>query len=645
VHILFSELFQPLTLILGGTMSSNQNSAVQGGQPVVEFTWTAVTLGLLLGVVMAAANTYLGLYAGMTVSASIPAAVISMAILRGILRKGTILENNIVQTIASAGESLAAGIIFTVPALVLVGAWSNFHFWQTTGIAITGGLLGVIFMIPLRRVLICEEKDLTYPEGVACAQVLQAGEEGGAGSITIFKGLLFGGVLKLLVTGFKLLKGSVEFAWASGSKIFFIGTDISAALLGVGYIVNLEIAALVFTGGAVSWFVAMPFMDIPTGMEASNALDIAWTLWSTKIRYIGVGAMLVGGLWSIFSVRKGISKGLQGLKGNTAANSSNNSRTDKDMKIASLGIIFLLNIVFMFFLYQNLTGSTGLTILSTILMAVASFFFVAVSSYIVGLVGSSNNPVSGMTICTLLAVSGLFLVLGLKGDSAILATLGVAGVVCCAACTAGDVSQDLKTGSIVGATPVKQQIAQVLGVIIPAFVIAPVLTLLHSAYVIGEGLKAPQATLFASIVKGMFGNGDLPKEMVLYGVIVGIVLVITNEILKKRGSKFRTHVMPVAVGIYLPVTMAVPMLVGGIIRTAINSKNNQAEGEHRDSGILLASGLIAGESLMGIILAIFIYYKVSMGVGISSSLAEILSVVGLAVLAIYLYKTARAKVN
>ena len=617
-----------------------------GESKVPELTIRVVILGIILAVLMTAANTYLGLYAGMTVSASIPAAVISMAVMRGIMKKGTILENNIVQTIASAGESLAAGIIFTVPALVLVGAWQEFRFWPTTIIAMTGGLLGIIFMIPVRRALIVEEKELTYPEGVACAEVLRAGEQGGGSFAAILKGLVFGGAVKFLTTGLRVMNGSVEYSLRFMDRAILFGSDISPALLGVGYIINLEVAFLVFLGGMITWLIGIPLTGIPADLSHLSAGEVAWELWSSKVRFIGVGAMVTGGIWSIFSVRHGIRKGVNGLIRTAKAGRDGTekmeavARTEKDISLVTMGTIFLATLVAMTFLYDFLTGQMGLSVITTLLMAVAGFFFVAVSSYIVGLVGSSNNPISGMTISTLLGVSALFLVLGWKGDSAILATLGIAGVVCCAASSAGDVSQDLKTGYLLGATPRNQQLGQVIGVLSSAFVIAPVLTLLHSAYGIGQGLKAPQATLFASITGAMFGNDSLPMGMVIIGLGVGVLLIVINQVLIKTGSSFRTHVMPVAVGMYLPITLAVPMLAGGVIRHIVEKRRKGNADEGSDMGILLSSGMIAGEAVVGIILALFIVLGADMVISTGKITAGVMSLTALAAAVAYLYRTA-----
>jgi putative OPT family oligopeptide transporter len=584
---------------------------VPAEKSVAELTAASVILGVVLGLIMTAANTYAGLYAGMTVTASIPAAVISMGILRGLLGRGTILENNIVQTIASAGESLAAGIIFTMPALVIVGIWKDFDFWTVTVIAISGGLLGVLFMIPLRRTLIIEEKELVYPEGLACAQVLEVGETKGSGIVYIFSAIGVGAIFKAWVSALGIVKGSVEGAWAAGKTAFYFGCDMSVLLLGIGYIIGMNIAVLVFIGGALGWLIGIPIYGAIRGMpEAGSLVDSAYEVWSTQIRYMGVGAMIVGGLWSIVRIRSGIAKGLRdALFGREHLEKGPILRTDRDLKQRVVLMITLITLVSIFFIYLFLTKSIGVTVVSTVSMVIAGFFFVAVSSYIVGLVGSSNNPISGMTICTILFASALLLLAGMRGTEGILAALGVAGVVCCAAATAGDISQDLKTGYLVGATPRHQQFGQILGVVIPAFVIAPVLTVLQKAYGIGSSeLPAPQATLFASIARAMFTEHPMPWFMVEIGAVIGIALVITDEILRRAGSGFRAHVMPVAVGIYLPLGLAVPILAGGIIQTlvrkAARKRGDEDAAVHR--GILFGSGLIAGEAIMGIVVAFLI---------------------------------------
>ncbi|MEO6095126.1 MAG: oligopeptide transporter, OPT family [Fibrobacteria bacterium] len=581
-----------------------------------EFTLLSVGLGLIIALVMTAANVYLGLYAGMTVSASIPAAVLGMAAYR-VLGKRNILGTNIVQTLASSGESLAAGAIFTIPALVLVGAWQDFKFWPTTLITMSGGLLGIAFMVPLRKLLIVDSPQLTYPEGVACAEVLKTGAGGGRGGVAVLgKGFLLGGLFKLGSAGLGLLSGTVEWAGRAGGRVFYFGGDLSPALLSVGFITGLGVSAQVFLGGAIAWLIGLPMLTPPEAMANATATDAAWGLWSAQIRYLGVGAMVVGGLCSIFSIRKGIFQGLGSLALSYRAEKSGAKplRTEENMPGRALLALLAICAMMTFGVYWYLLKAPGLSLITTGLMMVAAFLLTGVSSYIVGLVGSSNNPVSGMTISALLGTAVFFLVLGFKGDSAILATLGVAAVVCCAACSAADCSQDLKTGQLVGSTPKYQQYAELIGAVGPAFVIAPVLSLMLHSYGIGSGgLKAPQATLFASLAGGIFGKGHIPTLMVGLGAVIGGLLVLADAWLKSRRSRFRLHVMPVAVGMYLPFSLSVPIFLGGLIRflgqRALARKGGDPSDELGNAGVLLSSGLIAGESLVGVALAVVVYLK------------------------------------
>jgi len=619
---------------------------VPAEKKIPEATVQAIVLGLLLGLVMTAANTYLGLYAGMTVSASIPAAVISMGILRGILRRGTILENNIVQTIASAGESLAAGIIFTIPALVLTRSWHEFRYWPVTAIAAFGGLLGVLFMVPLRRVLIVEEKELVYPEGLACAEVLEAGEAGGSGMRTVFAAMGLGILFKVLVEAISIIRGTVEGAFRLGNTLLYMGSDMSPALLGVGFIVGPNVATLVFIGGAIGWLVGIPIYTSLHGIpEGISLVEHANHIWDTQIRYMGVGAMIVGGLWSIISVRKGIVRGLSGSIGGVAGGAEKaESRTERNIPARQIGLLLLFTIPFLFGLYIHLAGSASIGLVAGTVMTISAFFFVAVSSYIVGLVGSSNNPVSGMTICTVLFASGMLLLFGMSGTAGIIAVLGIAGVVCCAACTAGDVSQDLKTGHLVGATPWKQQWTQVVGVLVPAFIIAPVLTVLHVAYGIGDELRAPQATLFASLTETIFRGGSLPWGMITSGAAIGVAIVLFDSVLRARGSSFRAYVMPVAVGIYLPIALSTPILLGGIVSLLVGRAmraRREAAAAAQSRGLLFSSGLVAGEAVTGVIVATLIFLKLDLPVVLVDS--ALLSLALFAAVTLVLARLARGR--
>lgn len=632
---------------------------VPASKSIPEFTAQALMLGILLSFIMCAANVYIGLYAGMTVSAAIPASVISMGVLRGILKRGTILENNIVHTIASSGESLAAGIIFTVPALVLSGVWDTFNYWETTLIAIAGGVLGVMMMIPLRRALIIEEKDLRYPEGVACAEVLKAGDVGGANLGVIFGALGIGAAFKVFVKLTGLVAETAEGAFRVGRSAVYGGVEVSAALLGVGYIIGLDIALLVFLGGAIAWAVSIPILVYTSGGVQGSTLSYVWEIWDGQIRYLGIGAMVVGGIWSIIKVRNGIKKGLQsafaGFKKATGVETL--LRTDQDIRGRQLLSLAAVVIVLTFIVYWIMISQSGVStkmalgtsLLSTVLMFITAFFFVAVASYIAGLVGSSNNPVSGMTICTVLLTAAVMLMLGYTGNAGILATLGVAGVVCCAACTAGDISQDLKIGYLLGATPRRQQWAEVIGTVLPAFIIAPTMALLAKAYGIGQPLvegqaflKAPQAMLFSKLVSALFDpTKHLPWTLVIIGAVLGVVVVLLDVyVFEKRKMKFRLHIMPLAVGIYLPWSTTVPIMLGGLAAWFVGRRARQSGGIEaavaaNRKGILFASGLVAGEAIIGIILAPIVIAFAVPWLAIHSALGAVAALAALVALTVY----------
>ena len=611
---------------------------VSGALPP-QLTFRAVALAIVLAMVLAAANTYLGLFAGMTIASAIPAAVVSMAVL-GALGGGGILENNIVQTGASAGSSIASGVIFTIPALVILGYWQDFQYSWVLAIAGLGGILGVLFSVPLRRALIVEQK-LAFPEGQAAAEVLKAGENPAHGIRILGVAALGGALAKLAAgSGLRLIPDTAASAGFFGKYLAYFGTNLSPALLGVGYIVGLNIGIVVLAGAMISWNIAIPFYvaNVLPGnaelMQATAGLtaeDIANTVWSKQIRYLGVGAMLVGGIWALVSLRhsllSGVRSGLAAARASAAGAVVAHTEQDLPMKWVLIGIVlFTLPLLA---LYQVIVGTLAVSLPMTIIMIVAGFLFCSVSAYMAGLVGSSNNPVSGITIATIL-FSAVMLLLMMGPDSEIgpVAAVMIGAVVCCAACIAGDNLQDLKCGYIVGATPWRQQVMLAIGAVSSALVMAPVLNLLADAYGIGiateakpNPLAAPQATLMAAVSKGMFG-GELPWDMIAIGALIGIAIITLDEFLKARGSSFRTPVLAVAVGIYLPLELMTPIFLGGLLHHLVDRhlKRRGADAaaleRHHRKGLLFAAGMITGEALMGIAIAIPI---------VSSGSAEVLA--------------------
>ncbi len=601
-----------------------------------EITLKAVVLSVVLAAVLAAANAYLGLFAGMTVSASIPAAVVSMAVLR-LFRNANILENNIVQTAASSGEALAAGVIFTIPALLLIGYWTEFNYWQTTAIGVVGGLLGVLFTIPLRRALILGAR-LRYPEGVATAEVLKVGSgagpvpptggptgvstghEAAAGFRTLAWAAVIGGAVKLGESGLRIWAEALEGAARVGQSVVYGGMNVSPALLAVGFIIGPSTALVVFLGGALGWLILLPAYGALAGVpDGTTAMAAAKTIWSTRIRFVGIGAMLVGGLWTLVHLREpvldGLRRSVEAYRGTASRRDHNppsgSPRTDRDASLPWVLVPFLLTLVPMALIYRGAVGNGLIAVVMAVVMAVAAFLFSAVAAYMAGLVGSSSNPVSGVTIATI-ALSSLLLVLlmGRGNPAGPAAALLIGAVVCCAAAMGGDNMQDLKTGHLVGATPWKQQVMQVVGVAAGAVVIVPVLSLLQAKYGIGEitaehphPLSAPQATLMASLAQGVFGEG-LPWDMVALGVGLGIAVILGDRRLEARGAAFRAPVLAVALGIYLPLKLSAAILVGGIVGAIARRGSVHSAGQATRPGLLCAAGLVTGEALVGILLAV-----------------------------------------
>jgi len=630
---------------------------------IAEITIKAVTLGVVLSIILAAANAYLGLFAGMTVSASIPAAVVSMGLLR-LFRRSNILENNIVQTAASAGESLAAGVIFTLPALVIMDYWQRFDFVWVTVIAGFGGLLGVLFTIPLRRALIVEGK-LKFPEGIATAEVLRSGERGGSDIRYIAQAAVAGGLFKLGASGLRIWAEVLEAARGLGTTIVYFGTNLSPALLSVGYIVGLNIAVLIFLGGLCNWLIAIPICAAIQGRavvdgQSISAVELAHQIWSTQTRYIGVGGMLAGGLWTVINLRRslisGIQSGLRAYRRSRADGSVSIERTEKDIPMKWILMLIVTSVVPLFLLYQKFVGQVTVSLPMAVMMLVAGFLFSAVAGYMAGLVGSSNNPISGVTIATVVVCSVLLLVLmGSEAQNGPPAAIIIGSVVCCAAAIAGDNMQDLKAGYLVHATPWKQQLMQMVGTVSAALVMAPVLTLLLKAYGFAghssardNPLIAVQANLMASVSRGVF-KGNLPWRFVWIGVVVAVGVIILDQVLARRNSSFRTPVLAVAIGFYLPFELAVPIFAGGIIHQLLQryyrKKAMPAEAVELASrrGLLFASGLITGEALLGILLAVPIV--ISGRADVLSVLKEPIGawpgVVLLAGVGYWLYRTAR----
>lgn len=573
---------------------------------VPEFTFTSLFIGILLAVVFGAANAYLGLRVGMTVSASIPAAVLSMGIIRVILRRDSILENNMVQTIGSAGESVAAGAIFTLPALFLWAA-DGVEGIEAPGlfeiflIALVGGTLGVLFMIPLRKALIVEEHGvLPYPEGTACAEVLLAGEEGGSKASVVFSGLGIAAVYKFVADGLGVFQSSVNYD-IKAYKGSAVGMDVLPALVGVGYICGPRIASYMFSGSVLSWFVLMPLISLFAG----DAIIFPGTkpisslapseLWGTYIKYIGAGAVATGGIISLIKslplIVKTFSQAMKSMS-NNKGKAASGLRTDQDMPmpVILIGVGVIAIAIW-------LLPTFPINLLGAVIVVIFGFFFATVSSRMVGLIGSSNNPVSGMAIATLLIATILLKATGLDGATGMKGAIAIGSIICIVAAIAGDTSQDLKTGFIVGATPKKQQWGELIGVLTSSLAIGGVLYLLNEAWGYGSTeLPAAQATMMRMIVEGVM-NADLPWGLIGAGAAIAIVVEI-----------LRIPVLPFAVGMYLPLSLNAGIMAGGLVRLVVEKKRGLSEEKKKaaiDRGILYTSGMIAGEGLVGILLAVF----------------------------------------
>ena len=603
-----------------------------------EITLKAFFLSIFLSIILSSAMVYLGLYAGMTISASIPAAIMSMGILR-LFKNSNILENNIVQTAASAGESLAAGVIFTLPALLLIGYWDTISYWEVTKIAMVGGILGALFTVPLRRALILKAQ-LRFPEGVATAAVLKTGHE--TDSEKSQKSLkligisaLIGGFVKLGELAFSVWSSAIGGAIAVKGAIFGIGASLSPSLFSVGYIVGRNIGILAFTGGLISWAVAIPIYSYLYGFEGENYFESANIIWNAKIRYLGVGAMVVGGIWSVIQLAKPLIESIQ-LSLKTLKESSDNiSLEERDLPINYVFMAIIAMLIPIALTYFGIIGSWTSAIILSFVMLVFGFLFSAVAAYMAGVVGSSNNPISGVTIATIL-FSSLLIITFFDVDSSkgAAAAILIGAVVCCAAAIGGDNLQDLKTGNIVGATPWKQQLMQLVGVSSAALTLGIVLTLLHEAYGIGSSdLPAPQAVLMTNVANGVFA-GNLEWGMIYAGAILGIIIILIDQYQAYRKADFRVPILAVAIGIYLPIELTLPIFIGGMLNH-IASKTASEEG--KNNGLLIASGLITGEALMAIFIAIPLFFDKNYWPSLTLS-SPFDDLVGIGIISIILYR-------
>ena len=616
-------------------------------QIIPEWTYKAIIFGMLLSAIMAAANAYLGLYVGMTVSAAIPAAVMALAAFKALSRTGltedaTILEVNLAKTMASAGEALAAGIVFTIPALIIIGSWDSIDILPTMGIAFVGGLLGVTFTIPLRRILI-NELDLPFPEGVACTEVLIAGEEGGEGANLVFSslGLAMLWQFSRSSDGLNLWSPEYEKVTGDGKLRFFGGGELSAALIGVGYIIGLRIAMLMVMGGILGWVIILPVIGL---LGEAGIYGNGWAmedgtpvfgpsgfrvLWSDYLRYVGVGAMVVSAAYTLYTMRAAITTGLKNANPFSKLDEEDEDiiRTERDLSQKKASLVALLFIIPIFFIYYHFSENIGVSAIASVLMLISAFLFAAIAGYIAGLIGSSSNPISGITIATLLFVSIFLLIMGMEGTRGQTTAIGVAAVVCVAAAISGDVMQDLKTGQLVGNTPRILQLGEFVGVAVAAAVIPFVLYVLMDTYTLGVDLAAPQAQVMAVIVEGIF-DGTMKWELVGLGMMIAVGIIAYSL---HTGTK--VPIMAVAIGLYLPIIMAVPILVGGLLKElsdrfiehrVAHDPALEDDEEERESvlerekkgaeskGVLFSSGLIAGEALTGIGIALIVWLDLDM---------------------------------
>ncbi len=626
---------------------------VPADQAMKEISFKAIFLGIIMAIILGAANAYLGLLVGMTVAATFPAAVIAMAVLK--IFKGTILEENLARTTGAVGEALAAGAIFTIPAFLMTGVWEKFDLVKSSLLMLVGGILGVFFIILVRRTLV-EDAELPFPESVACAEMVKAGQKGGSNAAYMFWAMGLGGLIEFFTSsnGIRLIKPYVNsvFNIPGLSKIRYLNEDnvqvyppegtpsdqiaaikgrmfiespaANAAMTGVGYIIGPKLAALTFSGGILGWLFLMPFMLFVYGDNLAGVVaqvialnpdwtwtDMAASAYNALIKPIAVGAMLVGAFYTLFRMRKslitGIGRSISDVK-QARSGGGETIRTDKDLPFSTIVIAILALIIPMIILYQIFTHNIGSALVSAIVMVVMGLLFAAVAGYLVGIIGSSSNPISGLTLTTLLIAALMMVLLGQKGNEGIAAVLGVAAVVCCVAGVAGDMIQDWKVGHILGGTPWRMQIGGIIGVTAAALTLTFSLQLLHNTMGIGSNdLPAPQAGLMATMAKGIVG-GEMAWPLVIAGMLLAIVLILIGS----------PSPMLIAVGMYLPFRATACIFFGGVIKYFLDrrvaKKKPTGKGKEivENIGLLLASGLIAGQAILGIITAAIKGLKVEM---------------------------------
>ena len=598
---------------------------IKDKEKLPELTPRVIGVGILLAILLGSSNAYLGLKVGLTVSATIPASVLSIAIFRAL--KGSILEVNTAKAIGAAGEAMAAGMVFTIPSLIIIQAWTEIDYVTTTIIALVGGTLGVLFVISLRKVMI-EELDLPYPEGVACSEVIIASEKGGSSSKYVFGALGVGMTFKYLGEGLGLWKTNIKSLFLGK---FPIGMDISVALFSVGYIVGPSIALMIFIGGAIGWLGYIPaliaFHGLPSGADAFDSLDTLY--WRGQTMWIGIGAVIVGGIYTMYGIKDAMKSTVnEVMKKSPREYSMNIPRTQKDLPIKTSYLLSIAMVIPLFIIYYYMSSNLVYSSVSAIIMLAAAFFFTAIAGYLAGVVGSSNNPISSVTMSTLLFASLLLLALGARGTAGMAVTIGIGAVVCGSAAIAGDVMQDLKTGQIIGSTPRNLQLGVWIGAMATALTIAPIMSLLINAYGLGsEELPAPQAQIIGALVHTMF-DWNMNVVMFLIGAEIAVFLILINK-----------PVLPIAIGIYLPFLLTIPVLIGGALKYAIDKVGQGKEDalkEIHDRNILISSGLIAGEALMGIVVALLIATGNAPLFNINSSWAGILVFFGIVGYIMYL---------